>query len=229
LILSNTSLTELTFGVFAHQLNLKLLDIADNNFSDIDFHIFSSNSNLEILDISGTNISQVRDCKKIGEILPKLKLLGVADNNWKCTALSKLKVCLNTQLIKLMLPDHPTKNQSNVMGVKCIYDQNDTISTTTTASIKSTISVDNYISEIMDKIHELDGKIVATKPLEPKGGITMLELILSILLSICGTLLGLFAFNKAKNYLKINRFRMPRMSRRDSPDTTVTYDSNMVH
>ncbi|XP_070502922.1 uncharacterized protein [Chironomus tepperi] len=226
LILSNTSLTELPFGVFSHQLGLKVLDVSGNNLSNIDFHLFSSNTNLEVLDISGTNISQVKDCKKIGEILPKLKLLGVDGNNWKCTALSKLKVCLNTQLIKLMLPDQPTKNQSNVMGVKCIYDQNDTISTTP-ASITSTISVDNYVNEIMDKIHELDVKIVSTKPLEQKG-ITMLELILSILLSICGTLLGLFAFNKVKDYLKINRFRMPRMSRRGSPDTIVTYDSNMV-
>ncbi|KAL7023610.1 hypothetical protein ACKWTF_012706 [Chironomus riparius] len=226
LMLSNTSIKDLSFGVFAHQLSLKLLDVSYNNFSDIDFHLFSSNTNLEILDISGTNISQVKDCRKIGEILPKLKLLGVDDNKWKCNALSKLKVCLNTQLIKLMLPDHPTKNQSNIMGVKCIYDQNDTISTTP-ASITSTISVDNYVNEIMDKIHELDVKIVATKPLEPKG-ITMLELILSILLSICGTLLGLFVFNKVKDYLKINRFRMPRMSRRDSPDTIVTYDSNII-
>ena len=225
LILSNASVKELPFGVFAHQLSLKTLDISYNNFSDIDFHIFSSNTNLEILDISGTSISQVKDCKKIGEILPKLKLLGVDGNNWKCNALSKLKVCLNTQLIKLMLPDNPTKNQSNVMGVKCIYDQNDTISTTP-APIKSTISVDNYVNEIMDKIHELDAKIVTTKP-SPQG-ITVLELILSILLSICATLLALFAVNKIKNYLKINRFRMPRMSRRDSPDTIVTYDSNMV-
>lgn len=230
LILSNTSLTHLSYGMFAYQTNLRVLDISNNNFITIDFHVFSSNINLEILDISGTNISKIDDCRKIGEILPKLKLLGVEDNNWKCNVLSKAKACLNSQLIKFMIPDKPTKNESNIMGVKCSHVQNTTqdemSSTTPSAILQPTAGINAFISDIISRMNQMDEKISVTKT--AIQGVTSLELGLSVVLAVLATVLVIFGINKVKNYLKINRLRMPRLSRRNSPDTIITYDSNSI-
>lgn len=222
LMMRNIGLNELPFGVFGYQNNLKLLDISFNNLSNIDFHVFSSNVNLEVLDLSGTNITKIKDCKKIGELLPKLKLVGVEENNWKCEVLSKLKACMNSQYIKFLIPDRPTKTESNIMGIKCTYAPNDT---TVNSSLSSNVT-GLFAIGIMTKIKELDDKITAAKVPQHSQGITSSELILSVLLSVALTVFLMYGINKLRNRFQMSRFRMPNFSRRDSPDTIVTYDSN---
>lgn len=246
------------------------------------------------------------------------------DNNWSCEYLSKLKISLNSQLIKIIEPRDRTKSQSSVMGIKCIENSqmkilevkngsidyginlklNEVISKVNqldnkVATIKSNetnflsliisnqkdiltlkadkiqtqLSTANFtnsnevrmlieqmnnitmdrqkivIDQLLLKINELSQKIeqnkfelekmifASQKPIEQAplksseektSGITSAEFFLGILLAMTVTMLIILSFFQAKNYIKRNSIRLPRMSGRNTPNTIVTYDCQSV-
>ncbi|KAG5670415.1 hypothetical protein PVAND_000682 [Polypedilum vanderplanki] len=231
LSLSNVGLSEVTFGIFAYQRNIKFLDISYNNLSDIDLHIFSSVPNLEVLDLSGNNASTTISCRRIREILPKLKAIGLEDNNWICDNLSRLKICLASKAISIIDPVRPVKNESNIVGIKCKPNSEIMKNATTivsTTSQATTNIVNDKLNEVVSKVDQLHDKVHDDKSGSySSNGISSLELILSICVAVAVTVFVIYAFVKVKNYYKRNRFHMP-FSGRNSPDTVITYDSSLT-
>lgn len=261
------------------------------------------------------------------------KLTNVSlGNNWNCENLVKLKISFNAQSIKINEPRNPVKNESSVMGIKCIEKfpviiqevGNGTIDETTNAklneiihrvnqidgkvatmkanetnfmslivdiqkslldikseNLKEKISSGNFsninevkmlidrmnnitmekqqieVKKLLHSIAELSLKIEQTKfdnekllmassqKLQPQPenfaalksyndksdktvGITTVEFLLGILLTMTLTLLIILVVFQVKNFLKRNAVRMPRMSGRSTPNTIVTYDSQSV-
>lgn len=59
-------------------------------------------------------------------------------------------------------------------------------------------------------------------------GVSSVEFLLGILLTMTLTLLIVLAVYQAKNFMKRNALRMPRISGRNTPNTIITYDSQSV-
>lgn len=230
LSLSGVGMTELTYGLFSHQKVLRTLDISYNILNDIDFHIFSSLSTVENLDVSGTNIGYLNHCRRLKDILPRLRSIGLENNNWTCKILSRTLGCLNTVQVTIMEPVNPVKNETSVSGIKCTQIAVNETKPVTTATgnppAASTSKPNNdRINEIMKKMNFLSEKMNFSNG---SSAISTLELVLSILLAVATTLLTVYGIVKVKNFYKRNRFRMPRISGgRNSPDTVITYDSSL--
>lgn len=218
LSLSGVGITEITYGLFAYQRNMKFLDLSYNNLTDIEFQVFSSMPLLMVLNLSGTNKTTVAFCRRIKDVLPRLSLLGLENNNWKCNSLSRFKICLNSQGIKIMEPVKAVKNESNIVGIRCVNQA------TTEEPIITKPSTANPVHE---KLIEMDGKVSKISENSNKG-ITTLELVLSMSIAIASTILIIYLVIKVKDYYRCNRVRMPLFSGRSSPDTIVSYDNNSL-
>uniref|UniRef100_A0A336L777 CSON005332 protein n=1 Tax=Culicoides sonorensis TaxID=179676 RepID=A0A336L777_CULSO len=120
--LKHTNLEKIEFGTFSQGAKLKNLDISYNNFSEIDLDMLAALSALEELSISGNNLSKI-EYTGLLELFPRLRLIGISDNNWNCKTLANILKYLNKQHIRL-LPHKNTQNHvgPNLKGVSCHFD-----------------------------------------------------------------------------------------------------------
>lgn len=144
LVLRNTSLTTIKFGLFHHQKNLRLLDISNNNLKKIQFKAFGRNLiNLQSFYLDGNNLTEVDGLKK--ESFPNVRFLGILDNNFTCEYLVDYLVQWNgVELIEDKL-----SNQAHVEKIACdkqlldhsVQGESPTTSRSTTPAILASITL----------------------------------------------------------------------------------------
>lgn len=127
LSLGNAKIMKISFGLFSHQQNLQFLNISHNDLGFIDYHMFTTLSNLTSWDISGNKLTKLKDYESFHEILPKLSSIGLEDNDWNCEYLSKVRLSLEKQGIKISNPIRPIKNESSIKGLRCSTKSNSRI------------------------------------------------------------------------------------------------------
>lgn len=79
---------------------------------------------LESLDISGNNLSSFNNANDFKKYFPKLTLIGIEENNWNCSYLTKV---FDDNSIFLKQPAVLIKDSSNVMGIGCTTTSNQKI------------------------------------------------------------------------------------------------------
>lgn len=119
LILRNTGLTHIEYGMFGHQVNVKNFDISYNNLGFLDINMLSSMKKLETFDISGNNLTYFNDLNDFKKNFPNLKLVGIEENKWNCSYLNNIDKAFYENLIVIKQPMVSVKNSSNVMGIGC--------------------------------------------------------------------------------------------------------------
>ena len=115
--LQSTKITEIGYGLFAHQNGLEQLDLSYNNLGSLDLMKLAPLKALTTLFIEGNNITFI-DFERITTTLPALKLFGFSDNAWSCSYLSTLvSYChqINIEVGYLMME----KTKPNVEGIAC--------------------------------------------------------------------------------------------------------------
>ncbi|XP_049548570.1 toll-like receptor 13 [Anopheles darlingi] len=125
LSLERTSISNLQHGTFAQQENLEWLDLSYNNLDTLDMDILTSSTKLKTLFIDGNRLKSIThdDMKKN---FPQLASIGIIDNNWNCSYLTKLVRYCNEHSIELN-KEHQVEivqNQTNVKGIYCFDDKN---------------------------------------------------------------------------------------------------------
>lgn len=105
--------------MLSHQKQLSVLDISYNQLGSIDLHVMTNLINLHTLDISGNNLTQLLHYDSIDKILPKIKVIGIENNNFNCTYLAMILKFFNEKEIILKDPEYPVKNSSNIFGIAC--------------------------------------------------------------------------------------------------------------
>jgi len=125
--LRNTGLSHIEYGMFSHQVNMKNFDISYNNLGHIDIEMLASMKDLESLDISGNNLSSFNDANDFKKYFPNLTLIGIEENNWNCSYLTKIVKVFDENSISLKQPTVLIKGSSNVMGIGCTTTSNQKI------------------------------------------------------------------------------------------------------
>lgn len=116
---TNISSTSLTFGTFAHNINLTHLDISYNQLKLLDFSIFTSLTQLSHLKIDGNNLTEISfETMKVN--FPKLSLISMVDNDWNCTYLSNMiKQLRAMNVIVYVFQKLRVFDETNVDGIRC--------------------------------------------------------------------------------------------------------------
>lgn len=117
---TNITSDSLTFGTFAHNVNLSHLDLSYNQLRHIDFNIFTALTQLTHLKIDGNNLTEI-PYENIKNHFPKLSLIGIIDNEWNCTYLSSMiKHLKQINLIIFVFAKMRVYNETNVDGIRCV-------------------------------------------------------------------------------------------------------------
>lgn len=125
--LENTKIEpkSLTFGTFAHNMNLTHLDISYNQLQKIDFNIFTSLSQLSHLKIDGNNLTGI-PYDNIRATFPKLSLISLVDNDWNCSYLTKMiKKLREINVIVYVFTKLRVLEEMNVDGIRCHQNTTD--------------------------------------------------------------------------------------------------------
>lgn len=124
--LAQTALRDLNFGSFAGQKELKVLDVSYNNLSEIHLDILSPYlSRLERLYLDGNGLSEVGGLFQVHlpSLFPALNTLGISNNNFNCTYLTKMLRTLTAVKIKLPVdPELDGQNGTHVSGIACALE-----------------------------------------------------------------------------------------------------------
>ncbi|XP_070502923.1 chaoptin-like, partial [Chironomus tepperi] len=152
--LRNTGLTHIEYGMFGHQVYVRNFDISYNNLGYIDIEMLSSMKSLESLDISGNNLTYFNDVNDFKRNFPNLTLIGIEENNWNCSYLTKVVKIFYENSISIKQPVVPIKSSSNVMGIGC----------TTTSNLKiKPIDPDHAKDLVSQKLNEIIEQMNADK------------------------------------------------------------------
>lgn len=171
---TNISSSSLTFGTFAHNINLTQLDISYNQLKLLDFNIFTSLAQLSHLKIDGNNLTEI-PFENIKVIFPKLSLISLSDNDWNCSYLSNMIKQLRGQnVIVYVFVQLRVYDETNVDGIRChnnktqhVYwmkpilhrddnDVDDTLSKVVTLDPSNSLSLlKANLTKIWDKISEI--------------------------------------------------------------------------
>jgi hypothetical protein len=125
---------------------LKVLNIANNDLGFIDYHMFSTLESLTTWDISGNNLTKLKDHETFKEIFPSLTRIGLENNFWNCEYLSKLRLSLEKQGIKIDDAKNLVKNGSSIKGIGC--------STATNSRIDQLLTDDDSL-KTLEKLNEV--------------------------------------------------------------------------
>lgn len=121
--LAQTELRDLNYGSFAGQRELKILDVSYNGLNDINLDILSPYlGRLERLHLDGNNLTDVGGLFQVHlpSMFPVLNTLGISNNNFNCTYLTKVLRTLASYKIKLPVdPDPASQNGTHVSGIAC--------------------------------------------------------------------------------------------------------------
>lgn len=116
---TNISASSLTFGTFAHNLNLTHLDLSYNQLKRLDFNIFTSVHQLTHLKIDGNNLTEI-PFENIKVNFPKLSLISLVDNDWNCSYLSNMiKQLRASNVIVYVFIKFRVYDDMNVDGIRC--------------------------------------------------------------------------------------------------------------
>lgn len=158
LLLRSTNLSNINFGTFFRQKELKVLDISYNNLNKINFDVFLPYlKNLETLYIDGNNLTEIEGLTNT--LFPQLSALGISNNNFNCTYLAKLLRTLKWEELALSV-DPDLVDSTHVNGIACKHLTNETIDT------RNTITYNRIIDEGYDHQYNVHKAIIAI--LKPK-------------------------------------------------------------
>lgn len=117
--LEHTALGRIDFGTFSQGAKLKHLDISYNNLDEIDLDMFAALSSLEELSLNGNNLTTM-EFSGLLELFPRLRFIGISNNNWNCKTLANILKYLNKQHIRL-LGDSTVQHLfgHNLKGIAC--------------------------------------------------------------------------------------------------------------
>lgn len=118
--LENINMEKLDFGTLSLNTKLKQLDISYNNITEIDLDMLAALSNLEDLSLIGNNLTTF-DYKNLLDLFPKLRYIGISNNNWDCKTLANILKYLNKQDIRLLedVNSNSMQKGSNLKGISC--------------------------------------------------------------------------------------------------------------
>lgn len=117
--LKSSGILHLYYGIFAHQINLAELDISYNHLKRINMKVLFFLLKLNTLYVDGNDLTSL-DMDDLQHILPKLKRIGISDNNFNCSYLISVVVMLTNFKMYVQIDDaFKTKNRCNVLGMRC--------------------------------------------------------------------------------------------------------------
>lgn len=122
--LAQTSLRDLNYGSFSGQRELKVLDLSYNGLNEIHLDILSPYlTRLERLHLDGNNLTDVGGLFQVHmpSLFPVLNTLGLSNNNFNCTYLTKMMRTLSSVKIKMPVDPEPS-NGTHVNGIACSTD-----------------------------------------------------------------------------------------------------------
>ncbi|XP_063705794.1 leucine-rich repeat-containing protein 15-like [Culicoides brevitarsis] len=118
--LEHTNLGRLDFGTFSQTTKLRSLDISYNNLDEIDLDMLAALSSLEEISLIGNNLTKL-EYNGLIELFPKLRFIGISNNNFECKNLANILKYLNKQNIRLL--EDPYKENhlmgQNLKGISC--------------------------------------------------------------------------------------------------------------
>lgn len=145
LYLSRTNLSNILFGTFSHQTNLKVLDISNNELGQFDFYLFLRNfQNLEVLNLEGNDLTEIDSLSRT--YFPKLNTLIISNNRLSCEYLTKFLRRWNG----LKLINIPSSHVI-LEGVHCIQQN-----FTSDNNMFTTNMFDNYYEQPIFHINHVD-------------------------------------------------------------------------
>lgn len=120
--LRNTSISNIQYGTFHHQKDLEYFDISNNHLKKIDFDILHWDlENVQEIILSGNQLSDLSGLTK--DKFPNLKFISIADNNFNCSYLSKMKtlwksdgILINASTNANLSMNH---DQTHIDGIHC--------------------------------------------------------------------------------------------------------------
>lgn len=123
LILGNTNLLPFHFSTFSHQNKLKKFDISYNNLEEVDLDDFISMQALEELYIDGNDLKEIKYLE-INNNFPSLTMIGLSNNNWNCSYLTKMRKNIFLNKIQIHIdPNMYARNTTNIGGIGCSDDK----------------------------------------------------------------------------------------------------------
>lgn len=155
--LSDSHIAKISYGIFAHQSHLKVLNISYNNLGFVDYHMFTTLSDLTTWDISGNNLTKLKDYDNYRYIFKNLSTIALEDNNFHCEYLSKLRLSLEKQMIKIDDPLRPVKNDSSVKGVSCSMKTSEKLEQVPNDADNQKLS--EKLSEVVDTLDKMASQV----------------------------------------------------------------------
>lgn len=127
LYLDSVGLKTIGYSDLSFQKNLKTLDIGYNGIGDFDIDKLVSLNSLETLYLDGNNMKSI-NIEEIILIFPKLKTLGLSNNNMTCELVALCVKILNKHEIALHADvERNLGNRSTLAGMACressMYDE----------------------------------------------------------------------------------------------------------
>lgn len=116
--LEHVGLNRIEFGTFSQGTKLKHLDISYNNLNEVDLDMFAALSALEKLLLNGNNLTNL-EYSELVELFPKLRFIGISDNNWDCKTLANILKYLTKQHVGLLGDTKGHRLGYNLKGVTC--------------------------------------------------------------------------------------------------------------
>uniref|UniRef100_A0A182II41 Uncharacterized protein n=1 Tax=Anopheles arabiensis TaxID=7173 RepID=A0A182II41_ANOAR len=120
--LQRTFISNLQHGTFAQQQSLKWLDISYNNLDRFDFDILTSSATLQQIFLDGNRLKSL-NYEHLKKTFPALVKIGLSENNWNCTYLTRLVSYCNDHAIRLF-KSQAIQIQTNINGIYCFDDKN---------------------------------------------------------------------------------------------------------
>ncbi|XP_053673563.1 protein artichoke-like [Anopheles nili] len=125
LVLERTFISNLQHGTFSQQTKLTYLDLSYNNLDRFDLDILISSTELRQLFLDGNRLKAL-EFEHLKRIFPSLVNVGLTDNNFNCSYLSKIIRHCNENAIVLFQPSDSSNvlDRTNVKGMYCYDDKN---------------------------------------------------------------------------------------------------------
>lgn len=180
LILANTNLSPFHFSTFSHQKLLKKFDISYNNLNVIDFDDFISMQKLEELYIDGNDLKEIK-YDEINNNFPEIKIIGLSNNNWNCSYLTKMRK--NIFLNKIQIHIDPViyeRNTTNIGGISCSDDKDiqEIIKRTIWKNITTPISTHSLVDVRSEQLnHKINSLMYQLSKLQDKDKILVEKLL----------------------------------------------------
>lgn len=156
LILRNCKVLPFHFSTFSHQKRLKKFDISYNNLEEVDLDDFISMQDLEELYIDGNDLKEIK-YSEINNNFPKLIMIGLSNNNWNCSYLTKMRKNIFLNKIQIHIdPNMYATNTTNIGGIECSDDKEiqEIIKNTVWNNISTPIAKQSLVDERSEQLNQ---------------------------------------------------------------------------